>query len=495
MRPEADRPSYAFTLAVVTAGGALLAARCTIASRLGLAPDEAYYWQWSRDLALAYPDHPPLVAWLIRVGTAIAGDTPLGVRLLTIVAGLGGAGLAYGFGRALDLSRRASALAALLSTLLPAPAVGSILATPDAPLGLAYLCATLALVRLERGGSAGDWYALGLALGIGLLAKHAALLVVPLAFFTVLAARDLRRQLTTRHPWLAIALAFVVAAPNLIAEARAGFPSFSFQLAHLSGRGGPPLAPGLLGALARVGELFAGQLGLLTPVVAVLAVLFVNRRDAPSGWLAARVALVLPVAATALAALFCHPEQNWASLGHPIAAVGAFAVIMGPKPEPASSRGRAWLAIAAGIAVAATVLIHAHALHPFLPLPADRDPVSRLHGWQALEGFAGDVFDADAVVCDNYGLAAELAFALRHRPLKAPIRSADRPFAAPAGQWLLLDERGDWSARSLRVDCLSTYAPRSLIMRRADGEAVRVVDAFLGEACRVAGRTASGEPW
>jgi 4-amino-4-deoxy-L-arabinose transferase-like glycosyltransferase len=484
MRPEADRPSLAFALTVLAAGVVLFAVRCAIAARLGLAPDEAYYWQWSRDLALVYPDHPPLTAWLVRLGTILVGDTCLGVRLFAIVASLGGVALAYALARELDLDRRPAALAAFLSTLLPAPAVGAIIATPDAPLGVAYLAATLALVRLGRGGGAGDWIALGLSMGVGLLAKHAALLIVPLALLTALAVPCLRRQLATRRPWFALASALAVAAPNLIAEARAGFPSISFQLAHLAGLSGPPLAPGLLGALAREGELIAGQFGLLTPVVAVLAVLFVIRRGAPAAWIAARLALVLPVMATAVAALFCHPEQNWASLGHPIAAVGAFAAM----------RGRAWFAAGAAIAVAATVTIHAHALHPFLPLPADRDPVSRLHGWQGLDAFARAAAGVDAVVCDNYGLAAELDFAARPKPLAAPIRSADRPLAIPPGTWLLLDERGDWSGRGLRVDCLHTYAPRSLIMRRADGRAVRTVDAFLGEECRVKRRADAGEP-
>ncbi len=47
-----------------------------------LAPDEAYYWVWSRALAAGYLDHPPMVALWIRAGTALAGDTPLGIRLL-----------------------------------------------------------------------------------------------------------------------------------------------------------------------------------------------------------------------------------------------------------------------------------------------------------------------------------------------------------------------------------------------------------------------------
>ncbi|MBS1982537.1 MAG: hypothetical protein JST16_00080 [Bdellovibrionales bacterium] len=37
----------------------------------GIHPDEAYYWFWSRHLSLGYFDHPPMVAWLIRLGDGL----------------------------------------------------------------------------------------------------------------------------------------------------------------------------------------------------------------------------------------------------------------------------------------------------------------------------------------------------------------------------------------------------------------------------------------
>ncbi len=47
---------------------------------LPLSSDEAYYWLWSRHLAAGYYDHPPAIAFLIRAGTTLFGDTSLGVR-------------------------------------------------------------------------------------------------------------------------------------------------------------------------------------------------------------------------------------------------------------------------------------------------------------------------------------------------------------------------------------------------------------------------------
>ena len=84
-----------------------------MAGLLPLTADEAYYWMWSKHLAFGYYDHPPAIAWIIRAGTALLGDTAFGVR----ASGLLLSGLASWFvwqaARAL-LKDEARALAATL---------------------------------------------------------------------------------------------------------------------------------------------------------------------------------------------------------------------------------------------------------------------------------------------------------------------------------------------------------------------------------------------
>src|SRR6516164_10137597 len=67
---------------------ALLVLRLLAAAWTPLTFDEAYYWIWSKHLAGGYYDHPPMVALVIRAGTLIAGDTDLGVRLVSILIAL-----------------------------------------------------------------------------------------------------------------------------------------------------------------------------------------------------------------------------------------------------------------------------------------------------------------------------------------------------------------------------------------------------------------------
>ncbi len=77
---------------------AMTTLRVIYASVMDLRTDEAYYWTWSKENVLSFLDHPPMIAWFIRFGTAIFGDTNFGVRfagvlaILRVADGQGGAG-------------------------------------------------------------------------------------------------------------------------------------------------------------------------------------------------------------------------------------------------------------------------------------------------------------------------------------------------------------------------------------------------------------------
>jgi 4-amino-4-deoxy-L-arabinose transferase-like glycosyltransferase len=471
-------------IATAVAIGIVTGLRLWLSSVLGLAPDEAYYYQWSTDLALTYPDHPPLVAWLVRGGTAIAGESALGVRLLFVFCGVAAAWLAYSIARALELEHVPSALAALLAALLPVPAAATILATVDTPLGLCWLLAALALTRLAGSGPASSWYLLGASLGLGLLAKHTALLIVPATMLAAVLSPRVRRGLLTPHPWLGLALGLAIAAPYLVAEMRAGFPSVALQLAHLGGAL-PAAAEADIGSVPlRLAEVVGGQLGLLTPLVAVFALIGCARvkRLRPSSRICVAF-FALPILATLIAALFVHPEQSWAALGHPLAALLAVGVAAGKEDAASGTRARVWLAAILISAFAITALIHVHAARPFLPLPPERDPVSRLHGWEGLQQLADRAEAVDAVVCDNYGLAAELAWHAPEPLRSRPIVGADRSPLPGPGRWLLLDEIGDWAGAVLPTGCSRIEPAGRLELSRADGTRIRAIDISIGSGC------------
>src|SRR3984893_13788172 len=73
-------------LAVAALIVAMTALRVIYANVIDLRTDEAYYWTWSKESVLSFLDHPPMVAWFVRFGTAIFGDTNFGARFAGLVA-------------------------------------------------------------------------------------------------------------------------------------------------------------------------------------------------------------------------------------------------------------------------------------------------------------------------------------------------------------------------------------------------------------------------
>src|SRR6202030_3398797 len=113
---------------------ALVVLRLVAAAFTPLTFDEAYYWMWSKALAGGFYDHPPMVALVIRAGTLIAGDTELGVRLVSILLALPMSFAVYRTSAILFGGQRVAATATILLNVTLMAAVGTLIVTPDAPL-------------------------------------------------------------------------------------------------------------------------------------------------------------------------------------------------------------------------------------------------------------------------------------------------------------------------------------------------------------------------
>ncbi|MEC8425687.1 MAG: glycosyltransferase family 39 protein, partial [Myxococcota bacterium] len=222
-----------------------LLVRLAVGDTLELAEDEAYYWVWSQALAWGYFDHPPGIAAVIRGGTALLGDTELGVRI-----GCALLGFATGIA-AVDLSRQRG-VAALALTTLPLTALGGVLATPDVPLVAAWTLGLWAAARRW-------WPLVGIAAGLAMLSKYTGVLLLPLL---VLGAgpRAWRRP----GPWLAAAIAALVYAPNAAWNIAHDGASWRFQLDHVAA------------GADRLGFL-AAQFGLAGPILFITGMVWAVR--------------------------------------------------------------------------------------------------------------------------------------------------------------------------------------------------------------------------
>jgi len=462
---------------------ALTGLRLAVAAAAPLTADEAYYWIWSKALQPGYLDHPPMVALWIRLGTLVAGDTALGIRLLGPVAALLGSVLLLRAAEDFWPNSGAGVRAVCLLNATLALNAGAVVMTPDTPLMFFWTAALAALARLLRTGQPGWWLAFGLCAGCALDSKYTAALLglaVPVWMAAVPVAR---RWLRSRQYWAAGALAAASFTPVVLWNAAHSWASFAKQ----GGRTGDWQPAEAARYLA---ELLLGQLGLATPLVACLFVggmVFVTRgfwRRQPGPALLACIT-VLPAAVFLEHALGGRVQANWPTVIYPGAALAA-----------AASALRWWRpATALGLAMAAVVFLQA-GLAP-LALPRALDfTLLRMAGWSDL---AGEVFVAEArdhaafVVSQEYGLASELAFRL-HGEVDSTDprwRMFDVPRASLAGRSGLLV----LSDRDNRVPDRRLWASAALLGQLERGRHGVVAETYrLYRVTGLAGATAARLP-
>ena len=311
-RPRgAEGLALSLRLAALVAVAALILAQGLVIGRVELTYDEAYYTLWARWPQAGYLDHPPLVAWLIAASRRLFGGGEFGVRALFWLIGVSLPLLTWRIGLRLYDDAATGAAAALI--LVGAPLIaGAPLATPDTPLTLCWTLALLGLVEVFRGRELA-WIVVGLAGGAAALAKLSAGFLGLGVALALAVCPPLRPQGRRPGPWLAAALALVVAAPFLAWNFTHGFATFYKQGGRLEAHA---FAPHYL--LEFVGS----QLALFNPLTAALALYAASRGRGASEPTRLLIATVAPALAYfALHALHDRVQGNW--LGAALSGAGA----------------------------------------------------------------------------------------------------------------------------------------------------------------------------
>jgi 4-amino-4-deoxy-L-arabinose transferase-like glycosyltransferase len=399
----------------------LLTLRAFMAAALPLSADEAYYWLWSKHLAAGYFDHPPAVAWLIRAGTALFGDTPFGVRFVGILLSLPASWFVWRSAALILKDEDCAALAALFFNLTLMASVELLAATPDMPSVVTSAALVYFLSRVQASGDGRWWLAVGVAAGLGLLSKYSALFLGLGALIWLMVDARARPWLKSRWPYLGGALALLIFLPNLIWQSQHQWETFAFQFGRVGG--GHLTARFLL-------EFLGAQLGLATPIIFVLMVCGL--------WHATRRGddrLVLAVLAWTGAAYFLEHalhdrvQGNWPCFLYPalcILAARAFGVTGWWR----------WVSFAAA-PLAALLLLLTYAQAGWRVIPLKKDPLARILGrdFAPIADVAAVLVKAhmfDAILTTDYETTAWLRFTQPQLPviqINEPRRYPDAPAA------------------------------------------------------------------
>jgi 4-amino-4-deoxy-L-arabinose transferase-like glycosyltransferase len=463
---ERAEPNYR-ALATGTVAAATVLRYLSVA-RLPLGNGEAYYFTWSRFLDWSYYDHPPLVAWMVRL-TTMLGTSPATVRLGPILAA-GAFGLLF-YRLAERLMRpRAAFFALLLVTALPVFLASSFIVNPEAPLAPLWLAFLLVVESMRKRDEPVLPVLAGALLGLAFLAKYTAILLVPATFVYVLAAKPMRRWLRRPSFFAGGAVALAVVSPVLFWNEAHGWASVRLHLAERAGVAAPVAGENTINQLVAVssssgtgvaeslGRVLVGQGMSYSPLLAPLLVLgiawaargAIKRRDNELFLSAFTWPVLVPLLGAM--SVLKDAEQHWTMMAFIPATIAAGHLVdvawptrPGAPPRlpslfPANPRAsilstaRAMRGLyVGGLALSAVVFLvaHVHARTPALLrlIPAGQydpraDMVNELVGWDQVRASIAQVVadtsrDSKArmvLASNHYSLCGRLVFETSDAP-------------------------------------------------------------------------------
>jgi len=440
---------------------ALTVLRFVAGAVLPLSADEAYYWLWSKHLAAGYYDHPPMIAYLIRGGTALFGDAPIGVRFLPLLSSIAASWFMWRSGAILLRDDAAGGLCCLLFNLTLMVAAETMAATPDAPLVACATAFLFALVRLDETHD-GRWFlALGTAGGLSLLSKYTGFFLGIGALAWLVWEPRARRWFLS--PWLyaGAVIALGLFLPNLWWNATHGWMTFSFQF-------------GRIGAghftLRFLAEFLGAQIALASPFIFILIVLGLTR--CPS----VIAAPVLPsILYFAVHSLHDRVQGNWPCFLYPFLAV-AGAVAMRAEWSGWQQSLRKWTALlAVPVAFVLLAACYAQAIFGLIPL-GRQDPFARLLG-VGFDSLTREIererTGAVAIITTDYASTAWFAY-YTHLPV-IQLNEENRWLNTPRAsvellhQPLLYVTETNRDRRDLIATHFGTVSPLSVLSRERNG--------------------------
>ncbi|MCC6931899.1 MAG: glycosyltransferase family 39 protein [Deltaproteobacteria bacterium] len=236
-------------------------------SPLGLAPDEAQYWDWSRSLDWAYFSKGPVVAFLIYLSCQIFGDTIFAVRLPALLLFSIFSWLFHSFVKK-NYGAYAALIAFLILRTLPIFMVQAFAMTTDTPVALFWLLALIYFHSATIKGRALAWLPGFFFLGLAVLSKYTAMIMLPMIVAYCLFSGSLRNQLKNRFFLLGMVILLTLIAPLLYWNMAHGWVNVAHNAGHLIPSDGFGLQ------IKFVFELLGGQLGLFNPILFVLFLSF-----------------------------------------------------------------------------------------------------------------------------------------------------------------------------------------------------------------------------
>src|SRR5471030_1346711 len=198
-----------------------------------LGSDEAYYWTYALKLQLNYFDHPPMVAYLIRLTTAnLLLHNEFAVRLGAVISSAIGTWLIFKLGTAVKNEQAGWFAALLYTTSVYCSINAGAVIVPDSPQIIFWLSSVLIFIKISRlpvGIPKTDllWCLFGLISGLCIMSKvHGVFLWVGVLLYTLITNRN---WLKHRGIYLSATITLIIISPIVIWNIQNDFITYKFH--------------------------------------------------------------------------------------------------------------------------------------------------------------------------------------------------------------------------------------------------------------------------
>lgn len=184
--------------------------------------DEAYYWYYAQDLAWGYFDHPPMVAFLIKLSSFLF-DGELGVRFMSCVLGIGTIVFIW---LQIDDPKKKQFIPHFYVLILSISLLHAygFLILPDTPLLFFTAMFLWMYKKFLSGPSYGNAIGLGILMAALMFSKYHAFLVI---FFVLLSNLKLVKS---KYAWVAVFISLLCYSPHFLWLYENDFVSIKYHL-------------------------------------------------------------------------------------------------------------------------------------------------------------------------------------------------------------------------------------------------------------------------
>ncbi len=384
---------------------AIIMSLLILTEKIGLGPDESQYWTWSQLLDLGYYSKPPGIAWQIKLGTYLFGNTEFGVRSMSIVIGTAIPVLVYITALSCRIAPMSCFIAALGFAFSPLGILSSFLAITDGGMVLFLTAAIACFIDSIEKNKAPHYLLIGLFIACGAIFKWPIYLLW-IAF--LLSHWFLPNKAIINWKMIpGIVISLVALLPGVYWNATHEWATFRHVFATLGGGHGQPQS--------NVGEFLGAQALLASPIFfAMIAMAFWSafiQKTVTIMSPGVRFCTIISFASLILgtiASIFMKIQGNWAIFAYPPAFV-----VLGWFISSKEKKYRQWFFGGLCLSIALCGIVFGLSLMAKNPLSFKINPFRHNVGWKQLtESLTEAGYDPknDFLAGDKYQMASTLSF-------------------------------------------------------------------------------------